>query len=340
MLRCVFAIILCGGLTFSSANAENRIRVGAILPLSGDLASFGDTVLKGIKQANSGSIELVVEDDACLPAKTLSAYKKLTEIDHVSYILGPVCGSSQQAIAPLVKSSGKLAMLVGSGAENLYRLSGDRIFSPQYSNEEEARFNAHFLHQLGAKRVALLFYDDVFCRNHEKAFRTAFPGTVAETLTFSSFDSSAIKPLVTRLQALKVDGLYVPDVSPFLLGFRREMAKVRLVNIPTVSIYSAQLKDVLEVEGKYANGIYYSYPAIGALDAVGFFPRQAATYLFDVVRKCGNDIECARTTLINNPAFDSSGVRTGAIETRVIREGKFVRLGAEQSNAADARTRG
>ena len=323
-LVCVGLCALSGAL--DTLYAEDRIKVGAILPMSGEFASFGSIMLSGIKQADSAGVDLIVEDDACNPAKTLSAYRKLTDIHRVSYILGPACGSSQQLVAPLIQRSMQLAMLVGSGTADLYETSDGRIFSSQYSIEQEARFNAHYLEKLGAKRVAMVFFEDIFCRKHEEAFRENFKGSVVDTLSYSAFDSSEIKPIVSKLLAVKPDALYVPDATPFLLGLRRELSKVGLGALPMVSIYSAQSDDILKAEGPAAEGLYYSYAAISEPDAINYFPRVAAEMLFAATRRCKVDTECVRKALRTDYNFDEVGVLRGGLEMRTIKEGSFVKV--------------
>jgi branched-chain amino acid transport system substrate-binding protein len=319
-----YFIVLSALVLSPLAMSQERIKVGAMLPLTGELASFGEIILESIKRVDLKGIELVIENDECLPAKTVAAYKKLKDIDKVSYFLGPICGSPQQALAPLIKAEPTVAMLLGSGADNLYENSGGKIFSPQYSNEDEAKFNASVLHKLGAKRVALVFYDDSFCRNHEKAFRAFFPGHVVESFTYSTFDPSALKPMVAKIKSLKVDGLYVPDVSPFLLGLRRELLKLGMSDIPVVSISSAQSNDLLKAEGQAANGIRYSYPVVGEGDAFGHFATEGTKLLYDAIGACGKDTECVRNDLKQRSKFNERGILSGEIETRVIRDGKFV----------------
>lgn len=323
-LVCIGLCALWGAL--DALYAEDRIKVGAILPMSGEFASFGSIILSGIKQADSTGVDLIVEDDACSPTKTLSAYRKLTDIHRVSYILGPVCGSSQQLIAPLTHRSSQVAMLVGSGTANLYETSHGRMFSSQYSIEQEARFNAHYLEKLGVKRVAMVFFEDIFCRKHEEAFRESFKGSVVDTLSYSTFDSSEIKPIVSKLLAVKPDALYVPDATPFLLGLRRELSKVGLGGLPIVSIYSAQSDDILKAEGPAAEGLYYSYPAIPEPDAINYFPRIAAEMLFAAIGRCKVDTECVRKTLQTDHNFDEVGVLRGRLEMRTIKEGRFIKV--------------
>lgn len=312
-----------------SANAESKIKVGVILPLSGNLASFGTTMFESIKKADLKNIDLVVEDDECLPAKTVSAFKKLKDVDHISFLLGPVCGSPQQSVAPLLRTSDMVMMLVGSGTEKLFETSGGKIFSPQYSNEDEAKYNAQFMERRGLRRVALIFYDDAFCRTHEKAFRNSFNGQVVEAFSYSSFEPSVLKPFITKLRSLNVDGIYAPDVSPFLLGLRKELAKSGLSQIPVVSIFSAQTNDVLTSEGANANGLMYSYPQVDDTNAGVYFARQGSDILFSSIRECDGNPRCVKDLLSKKYSFNSKGVRSGPIETRVIRDGKFVKLGAE-----------
>ena len=308
------------------SSADTTARIGAILPMSGDLAPFGKIVLDGLLSSGLPASSLIVEDDACRPAKTVTAYKKLTEIDRVDYIVGPLCGSPQQSIAPLLAHSQQIMIIPGSGAEGLYSLSGGKVFSVQYSNEQEARYNAGVLEKLAAKRVALVFYEDVFCRTHERAFRAHFKGEVAEALTFSSMDPEAIRSIALRLKALKVDGVYVPDVSPFLMGFLTDLAKIGVKGIPVVSIYSAQLKDLLTVERANANGLMYSYPVIGDKDAVSYFPRRTGEILQDLLAHCQGDTGCATKQLRASYPFDEQGVMRGEIETKIIKDDSFQRL--------------
>jgi branched-chain amino acid transport system substrate-binding protein len=305
------------------AFANERIKVGAILPLSGPLASFGQSLLEGIRAANLDRIELVVEDDECVAAKSVKAFKSLTEVHKSSFILGPVCGSPQHSIAPLLKNTQVVSMLLGSGAENLFTISDKRVFSPQYSNDAEATYNANFMSKLGISRAALIFYEDIFCWTHEKAFRKSFKGDIAAVLTYNTLDPVHIKPLVTKLRQLKVDGIYAPDVSPFLLGLRKEMSNAGLSKIPVISIFSAQTKDLLNAEGSHANGLMYSYPKLSEDDAVGYFAKIGARIFFESIRECNGDSACVRNSLLTSKGFTSEGLLSGDIETRIIRDGRF-----------------
>ena len=71
------------------------IKIGVIGPYSGFLADFGEEVRRGVLTTQKDNIEFVFEDDECEPAPAVSAFKKLTDLNNVQYIIGPLCGSPQ-----------------------------------------------------------------------------------------------------------------------------------------------------------------------------------------------------------------------------------------------------
>src|SRR5680860_262359 len=99
----VLIIVIIIGVFMFRQESDASIKVGVILPLSGDFASFGEAVKRGIEQIQNDDILYVFEDTKCESAETVSAATKLLNIDQVKYIIGPVCGSPQEVIAPLIK---------------------------------------------------------------------------------------------------------------------------------------------------------------------------------------------------------------------------------------------
>src|SRR3989344_4441267 len=89
------------------------IKVGGIFALSGDAAYWGQDEMRGAQLAvdnanknggvNGRRIEFIVEDAPAVEdlQKGVSAFKKLTEIDHVIAVIGPTWDNVAQAIAPL-----------------------------------------------------------------------------------------------------------------------------------------------------------------------------------------------------------------------------------------------
>ncbi len=73
--------------------ADSSLKIGVILPLSGQAASFGRSTQNGVSMAVSDKIkegnklEVIFEDDAMKSSNTLAAYSKLTMINKVDAVI-------------------------------------------------------------------------------------------------------------------------------------------------------------------------------------------------------------------------------------------------------------
>lgn len=322
----VFSLLLFSLLLSSTLLAE-PYKVGVILPLSGDFAPYGKLVQQGISRADSKGIRVIYEDDACDTKRTISAFKKLTEIDAVKFIIGPSCGSPQQSIAPFLKQRDVLAIIASSATENLRRIAGDKLFFTQYSIEDESKFIANQMNQKDYSEVAIVYFDNEFSRAHEKAFEKSFKGKIVLRYRYNSLDINYLKDAALKIKKLAPDAVYVPDVSPFLLGLLSQFKKTGIKNTPVYSVYSAQMKEVLEVESPNAEGLFYSYPDISNdNEAISYFPQLAADMLFSALRACKNNVVCVRNYLNKNYDFDDKNVLRSQIILKTVRDGRFVRL--------------
>lgn len=93
----VIIIVIAGVVIFKQDSQTNssEVKLGLMLPLTGDYGAAGQNMQKGMELAieqyeknNPGvSIEVSIEDDAYDSAKGVSAYKKLVDLDKVDTIL-------------------------------------------------------------------------------------------------------------------------------------------------------------------------------------------------------------------------------------------------------------
>ena len=299
-----------------------KVRIGVILPLSGEFAMFGELVRSGIESVKQPHIELIFEDDACEAARAVSAFRKLSDFDGVKLIIGPACASSQKVLAPLIRNSDKLLMLPISGSESLNELSGGKIFSPQYSIEQESAFIAQEIHQRGFKRAVVICQEHEFCEWHNRAFEKSFKGKIVRSLRYPKFDLSLVRAAALQLKNLDFDVIYLPDASPLLAGFPKELDRIG-VKRPMYAVYSAQLPEVISVNGRLVEGLLYSYPDVGDTDAVQYFPRLAAQIFFANAITCGGDSKCVYERLLKSPEFNGARSRSTEIVLRTIKDGKF-----------------
>lgn len=319
-------VILLGLISVKTAPADDTVEIGALLPLSGQLSSFGEIVRQGITLANTKSAKILFEDDRCLPEKAVTAYRHLSSVKKINLFLGPCCTSAIAAVAPLIKQNNQLAMNFCTGSEEIFDRVGGSVFHAQYSAQAEGAFNAHAMWDLGIRKPLIVYQDSEFSRAHEKAFRAHYPGTVVSTLIYSNPDRDQLKSLILKMRGLDFDAVYVPLVETFLLGFMTEMKKAGYHDKKAFGIYSVQLPELLEAEGKNSEGVIYSYPDIPTTEnAAVYFAKLAAEMLDAEVGKCGKDVECIKSNLRKDYPFDDHNFLKSKLFLKTIKDGQFVK---------------
>src|SRR3989344_8363801 len=146
-----------------TASVSEPIKIGVIAPLSGPVADYGEEIRQGVLAATGTStVQLLFEDDKCDPKEAASTFQKLTEFNKIKFIIGPACGSPQEAIVPLLKDKNGLTIVPAAASSALYQLSGNNFYNIQYSLEDESKFIAEQMFARGYDKVALVSYGNAF----------------------------------------------------------------------------------------------------------------------------------------------------------------------------------
>ena len=100
ILFIIFSILISPNKVF----AENKIRVGLVVPLSGEYSFVGESIIKSVRlalnQINDERFEIVPEDSGANPIDTLRASKKLYT-QGIKIIIGPVFNESSRYLDEL-----------------------------------------------------------------------------------------------------------------------------------------------------------------------------------------------------------------------------------------------
>ncbi len=134
-------VIWTGG---CSSQGDNEIVLGAIMPLTGDLAVYGEPVKAGMDYAvteinadggvNGRMIRIVFEDDLGSPTTAVSAFNKLVDVEKVPAILGPLTSGASMATAPVAERRKVLQLSTIAGTMKL-KTAGDYVFRVFASDE-------------------------------------------------------------------------------------------------------------------------------------------------------------------------------------------------------------
>lgn len=254
----VIATLAVVGIGYSAIKApsvkDQKIKVGVILPLSGQYASLGESdrnaMILAKDDLKADNIELFFEDDKYDAKTAVSAYQKLRSIDHVDALV-VLSAPSIQAIKPLTDADN--IPLLGLGetivhekdsvfqvmplSDTLFPTLG-KIYGEKYKNIAIAQSNAS------------LFADNA------KAFKKGLPADVVSTDIILN-PATDYRTEVQKIIALKSEAVTIffpkDDAIKFLKALRVQDPKgsVKIVcdfgtEIATADYEAAIGKDRLE----------------------------------------------------------------------------------------------
>ncbi len=182
----VLVILVWGGYTLLNKPkpvSGEPIKIGSILILTGEGASWGEAARNGIDLAveeinDKGGVngrELVVihEDDQSDPKQAVSAFKKLTTADAVNFIIGPNWSHTGLAVAPLAAEN-KVLMISPSLGVKEFNESSEYLFNTWPHDEILSRNLAEYVYNKGHRKVALFGAQQVWVKDQTAAFKGKF----------------------------------------------------------------------------------------------------------------------------------------------------------------------
>lgn len=337
---------------------ENTIKIGILLPLTGDATSWALEIRNGIDLAfdeirgekiNEKQIELIFEDDQCDGKTAATAFKKLTEIDNAKIISGIACSSVALAIAPTAEEK-RILVLSATASNPKISDSGDFIFRVWPSDSLEASKLAELaFDKLKTKRIGILHLNNDYCVGLKDAFSEFFAKKGGSITAIQSFETGSgdFKTELLKIKDLNPEAIYIasnPAEMPLILKQVKELGLRQLILANSAGI---ETKEILEDNKELAEGVVYAIPEKQSssefkrkyLAKFNAEPPMLANYGFDVImllndglKHCQSDSpECIRDYLYSVQnyqgaagliSFDSKGDVDVPTEIKTIKDGK------------------
>jgi len=270
-LTAALALTLCG-LPISPLLAES-LKVGAILPLSGEPAAVGENCRKGVELARREherqglALQVFYEDTPEASARnTLTAFNKLRSTNGVENFLGFLWSEELGAVGPIADKEG--IALVG------FSLPAQKPKNSIFIWPAEAREAQALAEEVVKKysRVAILSETTTWAVNFSQAFMLEFKkrgGTVFELVEISA-DNRDVTSSVAKLKKYDLQAVVVPPYTLFP-QYAKTLRKLGM----KLPIYSAELDQsaVDRAEGA-AEGVVVIGPADPSADFIARFERE------------------------------------------------------------------
>ncbi|MEK7650304.1 MAG: ABC transporter substrate-binding protein [Patescibacteria group bacterium] len=243
---------------------EKVIKIGAILPLTGPIASAGEFAKQGVELAvkdllaEGKKVEVIFEDNAYDSKVALSAYNKLRTLNKVDVVV--VFGSpAAMPLIPIVNQD-QVPMLALTAAP-AYSTPDDYAFRIVGTADKEAELTADVLiDKLGKKKIAVLYLNS----DYGTGALAAFKKYAANRATIVAEESSApgqsdYRAQLAKVKAANPDGIFLATLYREA-GTILKQAKELGIKVPMMCGQPCDVPELFSTAGSAAEGLLVTAP--------------------------------------------------------------------------------
>ena len=361
---CMMAFSGCGNSDSNAASGKAAYKIGGMGPLTGDAASYGNSVKQGaeiaIKEINEAggvnghNLELVFEDDECDAEKSISAYNKVMD-EGVIAILGAVTSDCSIAVSGESVNDGILQITPSGSAQEC--TDGANSFRICFTDPLQGQTMAKYIAEQGKKNVAIIYNaGDPYSSGITDAFieEAANQGiTITAKEAFNTNDVD-FKTQLTKIKSTDADCLFLPIYYAEVAAIS-EQAKTVGVELPYFGcdgwdgIIKQLNGDTTNIEGATFLTPFVATSEDEAIKAFvnkyeaayGVIPDQFAADGYDgiyaikaAIEKCGDDVtneklvaamtEIEVKGLTGDMTFTADGEPNKSARVAVIENGQYI----------------
>jgi branched-chain amino acid transport system substrate-binding protein len=204
------------GVGLEPALAQDKIKIGVILTLSGPAAALGQQVRDGFTLAmkdlggkmNGRDVELVVVDDELKPDAAVTKVKGLLERDKVDFVVGPIFSNILQAIHRPVTES-KVFLISPNAGPSTYagKDCSPFFYVTSYQNDQVHEILGKVAQDRGYKRVYLMVPNYQAGKDSAAGFKLDYKGEIVEE-SYMPLNTLDFQPELSKISSLKPDALF------------------------------------------------------------------------------------------------------------------------------------
>lgn len=276
MIKKLVSLAVCiamAGTVFTGCQTKkadsNEIQIGAVLPLSGDIAALGQSSKNALQlleeQVNSKGgvlgkkVKFVIEDDENKPANSANVAQKLIT-QKVVGIVGSYSSKCSIAMGPVVNSA-KIPMITGTSTNPKVTEAGEYVFRACFIDPFQGTVIAKFASEdLKAKTAAVLYdvgndYSKGLAEFFQDGFKKA-GGNVIGVETYANGDQD-FNAQLTKIKALNPDVLILPDMYSNV-GLITKQARALGIKATFLGGDGWDSPDLFKIGGDSVNGSYFA----------------------------------------------------------------------------------
>src|SRR5947199_3584750 len=213
-----FAVIAAGAILSQPAAAQDTVKIGLIIPMTGQQASTGKQIDAAVKlyQQQHGTtvagkkVEVILKDDAAVPDNTKRIAHELIVNDKVSFIAGFGVTPAALAAAPLATQA-KIPEVVMAAGTSIITERSPYIVRTSFTLAQSSTIIGDWAIKNGIKKVATLTSDYAPGNDALNFFKqnfTAGGGEIVKEVKVPLANPD-FAPFLQRMKDAKPDALFV-----------------------------------------------------------------------------------------------------------------------------------
>lgn len=258
--------------TNGTPSESGPIVVGAVAPLSGSEANYGQSVDHGIQLAieqvnarggvHGRQISLRTADDQSHADEAAKVVQSLIDSEHVVAVLGDVTTTLSLAVAPIAQAKG-VPMITPSSTNAKVTAVGNYIFRSCFTDSFQGRALARFARDtLKANKVAIIRdgaseYSMGLASTFNETFKAAGGEIVAhETYRKGELD---FRKMLAKIKAANPQAIFIPGYDNDVAFIARQARELGIPkSVPLLGGDGWDSAELMEVGGVALDGSYFS----------------------------------------------------------------------------------
>ncbi|MFC1598761.1 ABC transporter substrate-binding protein [Patescibacteria group bacterium] len=358
----ILAIALIG-YTFAQVSEQEKsvIRIGAALPLTGKMASFGedmkygfDLALREVNQNSKYQLRIIYEDTQAEADISVSTVTKLINIDQVPIILGPARSNNVLAVAPITEQNMVILFTPISSAEDISQ-AGDYVFRNRETAGYHGQVMAEFL-KTKTDKIAVLIANSANSKTYGKSLIARFEELEGQVVYSTEYndDATDFKTEILKAKNSGAEAFYLAVAADFDAAIIvRQIREMGFSGLITASM-GVESPEFVEGAGQAAEGVIWTsamlddshpefenykknYQELAGKDSSVYAANayDALHMLSQAIESCnGADTNCVRDYLYElkdypgiggKTSFDLNGDVAKDLFLKTVKDGKFIK---------------
>ena len=253
-------IMACG------ESKDDSFTIGVMESVTGPGETYGRVAVQAKQVAvdeineaggiNGRMLELIVEDSKCNAQDSITAYKKLTDVDGVKIILGTSCSGAMLGAAPLAEAEGVI-LFSGLATNPDIATAGDYIFRTSMNDAQLGIDTGNVMWADGIRTVATITEATDYAEGVRLTLVAQFEkqgGRVVAEERYAS-DATDFRTQLTKLLSENPDAIHVAAQSEFTGGTILKQLRELNYDGPIYSEIVPIGATALEIAGDAATGV-------------------------------------------------------------------------------------